>query len=82
MHRLFMYEVRCKNKMAYTHSQGPTPPWRFLYLTETKSWRYEEGEGTEKNVHLLTHATARGVGKKYNRTAKTKQLNVHWQRLR
>ena len=38
--------------------------WRFLYLRETKSWKSEEREGGE-NVHLLTHAPARGMGKKY-----------------
>ena len=46
------------------------PPRRFLYLRETKSWwcgeEEEEGEGEEgEKVSLLTHATARGVGKKY-----------------
>ena len=42
------------------------PPWRFLYLRETKSWWCEGGEegGGGEKVHLLTHATARGVGKK------------------
>ena len=41
-------------------------PWRFLYLIKTKSWWCEEGRGEEgggeEKVHLLTHATARGVG--------------------
>ena len=37
------------------------PPRRFLYLTETKSWKWE-GRGGEK-VSLKTHATARGMGK-------------------
>ena len=48
------------------HSQGPMPPhpWRFLDLRETKSWRCERGGGEDEKVHLLTHATARGVGKK------------------
>ena len=44
------------------------PPRRFLYLTETKSWRCEEKdkdkEKGNENVHLLTHAPTRGVGKK------------------
>ena len=55
--------------MAY-RAKDPGPPWRFLYLRETKSWRREgeeeegeeEGEEGEK-VSLLTHATARGMGK-------------------
>ena len=65
------------NKTLYVFKQDcitakdpcPLPPWRFLYLIETKSWwcgegEEEEGEGEEgENVHLLTHATARGVGK-------------------
>ena len=38
------------------------PPRRFLYLTETKMLRSERERGGE-NVHLLTHAPARGVGK-------------------
>ena len=45
------------------------PPWRFLYLRETTSWRCEEGGvgeegegGGEEKVHLLTHATARAHG--------------------
>ena len=49
------------NKMAYT-AKDPCHPWCFMYLTDTKSWRCEGGEG--ENVHLLTHATARGMGKK------------------
>ena len=54
--------------MAYT-AKDPRPPWHFLYLRKTKSWRWEEGgegeeegEGGEK-VSLKTHATARGMGK-------------------
>ena len=40
------------------------PPQRFLYLRETKSWWCEEGgEGGGEKVSMLTHATARGVGK-------------------
>ena len=38
-----------------------------MYLRETKSWRCEEEEeveeGEEEKVSLLTHATARGMGK-------------------
>ena len=56
--------------MAYTAKDPCPPPWCFLYLTETKSWKWEKGggdgeeeEGGEK-VSLKTHATARGVGKK------------------
>ena len=52
--------------MAYT-AKDPRPPQRFLYLTETKSWKSEErereGERGGENVSLKTHATARGVGK-------------------
>ena len=50
--------------MAYT-AKDPHPPWCFLYLRET-SWRCEEregGEGEEEKVSLLTHVTARGMGK-------------------
>ena len=59
-----MFEVN-ENKMAYT-AKDPCPPWRFLYLTETKSWKWEGGEeeeGEGEKVSLLTQATARGVGK-------------------
>ena len=63
-----------KNKIASQRKTHPPPAPRFLYLRETKSWwceggggeegeEGEEGEGEEK-VHLLTHATARGMGKK------------------
>ena len=53
--------------MAYT-AKDPCPPQHFMYLTETKSWKWEEGRGGEKGgggekVSLKTHATARGVGK-------------------
>ena len=55
-----MFEIDV-NKKAYTAKDPCPPPRRFLYLTETKSWRCEgKGKG---NVHLLTHASARGVGK-------------------
>ena len=47
------------NKMAYT-VKDPRPPWHFLYLRETQSWRC--GGGEEEKVHLKTHATTRGVG--------------------
>ena len=52
-----------QNKIA---SQQKTHAPRFLYLRETKCWWCEEGEegGGEEKVHLLTHATTRGVGKK------------------
>ena len=45
-----------------------------MYLRETKIWWCEEGgeEGEEK-VHLLTHATAWGMGKKFDRTAAGKE---------
>ena len=42
------------------------PPWRFLYLRETKIWWCEgggEGEGKgegEEKVHLLTHGSTFG----------------------
>ena len=42
--------------MAYT-AKDPHPPWCFLYLTETKSWKWEGEEG--EKVSLKTHATAR-----------------------
>ena len=53
------------NKMAYTAKDPCPPTWRFMYLTETKSWKWEGegGEGGEK-VSLMTHASARGMGKK------------------
>ena len=52
------------NKIA---SQRKTHAPRFLYLRETKSWWCEKGEeGEEEKVHLLTHTTARGVGKNTN----------------
>ena len=38
-----------------------------MYLRESKIWCCEGEEGEEK-VHLLTHATARGMGKKYYNT--------------
>ena len=44
--------------MAYTAKD----PQRFLYLTETKSWKWEE-EGGEEKVSLKTHTTLRGMGK-------------------
>ena len=58
-------------------SQRPMPPptafsvpnRNVLYLRETKLWRCGRGGrgrrgGREENVHLLTHAPARGMGKK------------------
>ena len=66
---VILQESKCQNKQDGIHSQGPTPPpppQRFLYLRETKSWRLE-GRGREgENVHLLTHTTARGLGKNIN----------------
>ena len=49
--------------MAYT-AKDPCPP--LLYLTETKSWKWEgeEEEGGGEKVSLKSHATARGVVKK------------------
>ena len=42
------------DKQDGIHSQGPMPPpWRFMYLRETKSWRWEEekgGGGEKKSV--------------------------------
>ena len=57
-----MFEVNVKQD--HIHSEEPTcPPWRFLYLRKTKSWRCEEeGEGGgEEKVSLKTHTTTRGV---------------------
>ena len=60
MYSLFR-EGSLKNKIA---SQRKThAPRRFLYLRETNIWWCEGGEEGEEKVHLLTHATARGVGK-------------------
>ena len=57
-----------KNKMAYT-AKTHAPPQRFLEVSE-RSWRCEEegeegegGEEEEEIVSLLTHTTARGMGK-------------------
>ena len=52
--------------MAYT-AKFRCPPRRFLYLTETKSLKWEGGGEEDREgekVSMLTHATARGVGKK------------------
>ena len=59
-----------KNKMAYRAKDPCPPPMVF----SVKSWRWEregggggeeeEEEGEGKKVSMLTHATARGVGKK------------------
>ena len=57
--------VQNLNKMAYT-AKDRRPPWRFLYLRETTSWWCGEGDGEGENVHLLTHAPTRGVGKKWS----------------
>ena len=73
---MFQTILILSNKIA---SQRKThAPRRFLYLRETQSWWCQEeegeegkegeegegGEGGEEKVHLLTHATARGMGKK------------------
>ena len=59
--------------MAYT-AKDPCSPQHFLYLRETTSWRWEEGEGGGgKKVSLKTHATARGMGKNLVKY-KTRQL--------
>ena len=61
-----------KNKIA---SQWKThAPRRFLYLREKSLWC--EGGGGEEKVHLLTHATARGVGKKIQLLRKLKWSNI------
>ena len=48
--------------MAYTAKDPHTPPRRFLYLTETKSWRCEEegGEGGEGGEDRHSSRRARG----------------------
>ena len=65
------FQIVLYDKQDGIHCQGPMPPPRcFLYLTETTSWKWEEGEeegegereGGEK-VSLKTHATTRGMGK-------------------
>ena len=49
----------------HTLPRTHAPPWRFLYLTEKKSWKWEGGGEEEgEKVSLKTYATARGVGKK------------------
>ena len=64
-----MRKRRRRKKQDRITAKDPCPPQRFLYLSETKIYRCgeeEEGEGEEgKKVSLLTHATARGVDKKY-----------------
>ena len=52
------------NKIAYstrTHAPSPLPMAFYVPKRNTSYWCGEEGE----NVHLKTHATARGMGKKY-----------------
>ena len=58
------------------HTQPKThaPPLHFLYLTETKSWRCE-GKGNE-NVHPLTHASTRAMGKKCLKNRNKGTINV------
>ena len=62
-----------KKKKTRWHTQPRThaPPWRCLYLRETKSWWCEEEEeekGEGEKVSLKTHAAARGMGKNVKRT--------------
>ena len=60
-----MIGLLSKVKQDRITAKYPHPPQHFLYQRETKSWWCEEGGGgEEEKVHLLTHATARGVGKK------------------
>ena len=76
----FMYNFKLSMKVTKTaasvetrwHTQPRThaPQWCFLYLRETKSWWCEGREGEEgegEKVSMLTHGTARGMGKKYCR---------------
>ena len=51
-----------RNKNLSFSWPGRNKTWAFFGWVGTKSWRCEE-KGNE-NVHLLTHAPARGVGKK------------------
>ena len=54
------YLINKENKMAYT-AKDPRPPTAFSVPNRNKKLEGgEEGEG--ENVHLKTHATARGVG--------------------
>ena len=57
--------VEKKKGNKITSQRKTHTPRRFLYLRETKSWWCEEGEGggEEEKVSMLTHTTARGVGK-------------------
>ena len=53
-----------ENKTRIT-VKDPCPSWRFLFLRETNSWWCGEGEEEEgEKVSLLTHSTARVMGKK------------------
>ena len=64
-----------KNKIA---SQRKThAPWHVLYLKKTKICWCEGEEGEEK-VHLLTHATARGVGKNITETKRLLRQKDYW----
>ena len=57
-----MFEVNV-NKIA-SQQRTHAPPQHFLYIRETKSERCgEDGEEEGEHIHLLTNATARGIGK-------------------
>ena len=58
----FPFQIVLYDKQDCITAKDPCPSRCFLYLRETKCW-WCEGGGEEK-VHLLTHATARGVDKK------------------
>ena len=55
---------KVKEKQDHITAKDPLPPQRFLYLRETKRWWCGEEEEEGEKVSMLTHATARGVGKK------------------
>ena len=61
----FMKYARILVNKITSQQKSHAPPRHFLYLRETKSWKAErrERERGGDNVHLLTHAPARGMGK-------------------
>ena len=61
--------------MACT-AKDPHPPQHFLYLTETNIWWCEEGGEGEK-VSMLTHTTAKGMGKKKHFKVLSKQSSPY-----